>query len=163
MSRSHKRPQGQGFHHPAPDPAVYAQSLKRRGRGAAWVGFWLGLLAYLLLSMQQPLGWGILVWVLLAFLIVPGLIGLLIGKKLGAEPTAPMKFWAGLKGVAWAMAFYAFLNPILLLGRLNVEGENGARLFAVLLVTVVFALLAGGVAGLASALTAKRAPKGESV
>lgn len=156
-----RRPRGQGFSH-AVDPAAYAQALARRGRGAAWLGFWLGLLLYLLLSMQQPDGWRMPLWILLAFGIIPGLIGLLVGWKQGPEPTVPMKFWAGLKSAAWAMAFYAFLNSTVLLVRLHQPDSNGARFLAVLLTTVVYALIAGCVSGAVSALTAKRAPKGES-
>src|SRR6185437_7512329 len=112
---------------PERNQAAYAQAVARRGRGAVWLGFWLGLLAYLLLSMQQPLGWKIPVWILLAFVVIPGLIGLLIGRVQGQEPTARMKFWAGLKGAFWPMAFYAFLNPVVLLARLAEPDNNWER------------------------------------
>src|SRR5690349_7232146 len=108
MSRSHKRPQGQGFDHPVrkQNPRNSRVDQAKRERGAVWMGFWLGLLAYLFLSLQQPLGWQMPVWILLAFLVIPGLIGLLQGWRLGTDSTASARFWVGMKGVFWPMAFY---------------------------------------------------------
>ena len=161
MSRSRRRPPGQGFQHHGPGSPEFAQALARRGRGAVWIGFWLGLLGYLLLSMQQPLGWRIPVWICLAFIALPALIGLLIGRKWGPEPSSRMKFWAGMKGAAWAMALYAFANSVVALKGLATGEGNGTRFLVLLLATVVYALLAGGISGTISALTARRVRKGE--
>jgi hypothetical protein len=119
-------------------------------------GLVLGFLGYLLLSVQQPLGWTLPLWILLAFLVIPGIVGVLIGSAHGPAQTAREIFRMGMKGAGWPMAFYTAVTLLILSPRL-VRMENiGQEFLAGALVTLVYALLAGGVAGLASMMTAKR-------
>jgi hypothetical protein len=128
----------------------------QRGRQAPWAGFGIGVAGYLLLSIQQPPGWTIPGWVILAFLVVPALIGGVTGRWQGLDQEARTRFWAGGRAGGGAMALYSGLSLIAVRQRFSTNADAGQVVLVGLFVTLVYAVLAGAVAGLASALTGGR-------
>ncbi len=127
---------------------------RKPGRASAWGGFCLGLLGYLLVSVREPLEWRMPVWIILAFVVVPGLVGWVAG--LGQVPERGICFRAGLRTAGWAMFLYASLTLIVLSHRIPADAGSGQEFWAGLLVSVVYALLAGTVAGLVSMAAGRR-------
>lgn len=114
-------------------------------------GFGLALLGYLCLSLQQPPGWGVPLWGLLAFGVVPGVSGWFVGRAQGPESDPRNRFWSSAQAVGAAMAFYAGILLLILRARFRSGGDTGQVVFVWLLVIVVYAALAGLVAGVVSA------------
>src|SRR6266849_4253944 len=84
----------------------------QRGRLAPWGGFGIGVAGYLVLSIQPPPGWTVPVWAILAFLVVPGIIGYVTGRWQGLDQEARTRFWAGVRAGGGAMALYSGLSLI---------------------------------------------------
>jgi|SRR5579871_3311214 len=134
---------------------------EKQGLWRARIGFAVGLCCYLLLAIQPPLSWRIPLWIFLAFLLVPAVIGLVIGRMYRAAQPAPVRFGEGMRAGGWAMAIYTGLSLMVFWGRMGRDAE-GEEFVAGALTTVVFALLAGIVAGFVGKLAAKRPAKNES-
>ena len=119
-----------------------------RNRRAVLLGFVVGIFGYLLLSFQQPAGWGEGLWAALALLLVPALAGLVVHRAQAKDRPLGSAFLAGMKSAGWAMLFYASITLIVLASRLGAADGGEQRLLAGLLVTCIYTLLAGVVAGL---------------
>ncbi len=120
------------------------------------IGSLLGIGGYLLLSVKSPLGWGQTVWEALAFLVIPALMGLLIGRRHAGERTPGAAFADGLKAGLMAMALYASVHLISSGCALDKDaGDAGEEFVAGLFTFVLFSLLAGLVSGLISALSSR--------
>ena len=61
-------------------------------------------------------------------------------------------FFAGMKGVGWAMFFYSSITLIVLAKRVGGAGSAGEEFLAGLLTAIVFTLIAGSAAGLTNLL-----------
>ena len=128
-----------------------AQAQQRRSRGGGWGGFVVGIVGYLCLSIRQPLDWGLPLWSVLAFLLVPGLVGLVVGRVQGAMGTTAGSFGTAAKSAGKAMGLYTAVH-LLLIGGPHSSGANTSQEFlAGLLSTLLFALIAGLAAGGVSA------------
>jgi hypothetical protein len=124
----------------------------QRERRAPWAGFGIGVAGYFVLSLRQPPGWTIPVWAILAFLVVPGIIGWVTARWQGFGQEASTRFWAGGRAGGGAMALYSGLSLIAVRQRFSTGTDAGQVLLVGLFVTLVYAALAGAVAGLASVL-----------
>ncbi len=128
-----------------------AQGQQSRVQGGGWLGFALAVVGYLCVSLQQPLGWTLPLWIFLAFLLVPGLVGLVVGRQQRAGRAPGRSFWSAAKSAGNAMGLYTALH-LLLIGGPHSDGANiGEELIAGLLTIFVFALIAGLTAGAVSA------------
>ncbi len=123
---------------------------KSSGDGG-WGGFIVAILGYLFLSMRQPLDWGMPLWGFLAFLLIPGLAGLVVGRAQRGAGTPGRSFWAGLKAAGKAIALYTICHLLLLGGPHSDSANRGQEWIAGLLTTLLFTLIAGLVAGAVSA------------
>jgi hypothetical protein len=128
----------------------------QRGRRAPWAGFGTGVAGYLVLSLRQPPGWTVPVWAILAFLVVPGAIGCVTTRWQGFDQEASTRFWAAGRAGSGAMALYSGLSLIAVRQRFSTDADAGQVLLVGLFVTLVYAALAGAVAGLVSALPGGR-------
>lgn len=139
--------------------AESAQTGHRRRN--VWIGFGLGCIGYLILSLRQPLGWTIPVWALLAFLVVPICIGLTVGRGMGYDAGPGPRFRGWFRACSLVMFLYTAFN--LMIVRYNIgSGDTGQVFLVGLFVSVIYALLAGLVAGLASGWLAYRNRKEET-
>ncbi|HLK61596.1 MAG TPA: hypothetical protein VKU00_33925 [Chthonomonadaceae bacterium] len=121
---------------------------ERAGTSGRW-GFWCGILGYLLLSLQQPSGWTQTVWILLAFGLVPAIIALVVRWRQGVEVENSARFWTAWRAGSATMALYSVISLIIVGTRLGGDTVSGASHFiAGVLTMLLFALLAGSVAGL---------------
>ena len=127
-----------------------AKQSKQR-RGSFWMGLFLSLCAYLLLALQQPLDWGIPLWMLLGFFCIPVLTGYVVGRKQGFDQGAKARFGAAFRANGLAMFLYTSLSLMFVHADIG-SGGNSTMVFLVgLVVSVVYGILAGCVAGIASA------------
>lgn len=136
-------------------------STEKNGRNlrAVWLAFVIAGIGYMVLSSQQPAGWGVPVWLSLALLLIPALAGLAL-NRLQAENRPPRQaFFAGMKGVGWAMFFYASITMTVVANRVGGAGNAGEEFLAGLLTTILFTLLAGAAAGLANVLLTRMLSK----
>jgi hypothetical protein len=137
---------GEGHHgHVTSHASVVRATPNRR---AVWVGFAAGIVGYLLLSYQQPAGWGEGLWAGFALLLVPAIAGFVVNRAQGQDRAPRQAFSAGMRAAGWAMLFYAFITLIVLARRVEGSGDGGQEFLAGLLVTVVYTLFAGTVAGI---------------
>lgn len=134
----------------------------RRVRRSGWVGLAVGLLGYLLLSAEQPPGWTVPGWIFLAFLVVPGVVGLATGRLQGWEQPPGARFRAAMRAGGIAMALYTGFTLIVLRQRIHTNTDSGQIFLAGCLVTLVYAVLAGLVAGFVSARLAWRGERSRS-
>ncbi len=146
---------GQGSMHPHLKPHSSATVHEAPTLSAAGPAFWCAAAGYLLVALQQPRGWGLAVWALLAFVLVPGFAGLVGGLKVGRVGTRQAHFRQAYWAVAWAMAGYTGLNLLILRARFTGSGFAGALLVWIL-VTAVYATAAGVVAGFGASLITGR-------
>ena len=126
--------------------------VRQRGvRGGGWRGFAAALLAYLCLSLQPPLGWTLPLWIFLAFVFAPGLVGLVVGLQQRQAHAPGRSFWTAAKSAGTAMGLYTTLH-LVLIGGPHSDGANlGQEILAGLLSILLFALIAGLAAGAVSA------------
>jgi hypothetical protein len=121
-----------------------------QNRSFGWVGPAIGILGYLLLSLQQPLEWTQPVWILAAFVLIPALVGVAIGRLQVRGKPAFAAFWTGMKTGCVVMGLYTAITLMVLVHRLARPDGGEQELPVILVVTVVYALLAGAVTGSAS-------------
>ncbi len=119
---------------------------------AVWLAFVLAGIGYLMLSSQQPAGWGVPLWLALALLLIPAIGGLAINRLQAAGRPVRQAFFAGMKGVGWAMFFYASITLTVLANRVGGAGNGGQEFLAGLLTVVACTLFAGSVAGCVNVL-----------
>ena len=133
-------------------------STSARNARAVWLGFLVAAVGYFALSAQQPAGWGVGLWAVLALLLVPALTGLTVSRfQTWARPPREA-FFAAMKAVGWAMLFYATITLTVLAHR--VDGPNGGeRFLAGALVTLVYILVAGAAAGTVNLMLTRAATR----
>ncbi len=125
-----------------------AQANRRTGGGR---GLLVGVIGYLCVSLQQPLGWTIPVWGFFAFLLVPCLVGIAVGRSQKTARTTARAFWTAAKSGGTAMGLYTAVH-LLLIGGPHSDGANsGQEFLAGLLTLFAFSLIAGFAAGAVSA------------
>jgi hypothetical protein len=128
-----------------------AESQQRRVQGGGGRGIVVGFVGYLIVSLQQPLGWGQPLWIFLAFLLVPSMVGLAVGLQQKTAHAPVASFWNACRGCGTVMGLYSMLH-LILIGGPHSDGANaGQELIAGLLTILLFALIAGLVAGTVSA------------
>jgi hypothetical protein len=157
--------------HGAPEEEVarQAQEIRRAeaaraggGRLAVWAGFGIACIGYLVLSFQQPAGWGEGVWAALAFLLIPALAGLVMSRiQRGSEPLA-RAFFSAMKGVGRAMLLYAAITLIVLAHRVGRPDAAAHEFIAAAIVVVVYSVAAGAVAGLVNLMLTRLAMRKEN-
>ena len=133
-----------------------------RVRSSVRIGFCLAIAGYILLSMRQPLGWTQPIWILLAFLVIPGVAGLFVGRRHAGERTRSRAFYDGARSGVFAMACYTGFHVFKLAD--NLQKDNSQTVdewVAAFIAIIVFSSIAGLVAGLASAAASLGRPKGE--
>jgi hypothetical protein len=133
----------------------------RSARWSVLAGLGAGILGYGILSFQQPPGWTVPVWAVLAFLVVPGMAGWATGRLLGRDRLPRDRFRAGVSAGGLAMALYTAITLIVLQQRIHTEIGSGQTFLVGCLVTLVYAALAGVVAGLVSARVTWRPARGQ--
>lgn len=154
MSAHHDPPHHTTTH---PGPAHHEPVRSPQGRQAnrsdgGWRGFIVAILGYLCVSFQQPLGWGIPLWIFLAFLLVPTLTGLAVGLAQRGAGTPGRSFWTALKAAGKAIALYTIIHLLLIGGPHSDAADRGQERIAGVLTTLLFTLIAGLVAGTVSVL-----------
>ena len=128
-----------------------AQVQEQRVHSGGGRAFVAAIVGYLCVSLQQPLGWTLPLWIFLAFLLVPCLVGLLVGLRQREGRAPGRSFWTAAKSAGIPMGLYTALH-LILIGGPHSDGANaGEELIAGLLSVLVFALIAGLAAGAVSA------------
>lgn len=146
-----------GAQHSQTNPVAKAiesarQTRLRQGARGGKRGFWVALLCYLLISLQQPRGWGMPLWIFLAFLLAPGFVGLVVGQQQKILAAPGHSFWSAFKSAFWVTAFYTIIHLILLGGSHSAAANKGQEGIAVVIATLTYALVSGLVAGATSAM-----------
>ena len=131
------------------------QQSREAGRGV-WSGLAAGAVGYLLLGTQEPPEWTMPVWGLCAFVLLPGLIGFVIGRKQSLDDFPKARFRQGFLVTAPVMFCYASIAMIAARNRIGSASDMGQEMLAGTLAAAVFAALAGCVAGAVCALPAWR-------
>jgi len=144
-----------GAQHSQTEPVAKAIQMARmaratNSRSGAWRGFWVAILGYLCLAFRQPLGWGMGLWIFLAFLLVPILAGLVVGRYQRNVGAPGQSFWMAFKGVSKAMALYTILSLIFIGGSHSDSADKWQERLAGILTTALFFLITGLVAGATS-------------
>lgn len=124
---------------------------RQHARARAWQGFALACLGYLILAFQQPTEWGMILWAVLAFLVVPVGAGVFVAFQT-AESAMRARFFTGLRIGAWAMGIYTGIELCLVHSRIGSNPNTGAVFLVGSFVTLIYALLAGNACGMACAL-----------
>ena len=131
------------------------QQNREAGRGV-WSGLAAGAAGYLLLGIQEPPEWTMPVWALCAFVLLPGLIGFVIGRKQSLDDFPKVRFRQGFLVTAPVMFCYASIAMIAAHSRIGSASDVGQEMLAGTLAATVFAAVAGCVAGAVCALPAWR-------
>ncbi|MCW3100403.1 MAG: hypothetical protein JWL77_6021 [Chthonomonadaceae bacterium] len=152
MSVHHDPPHHNPAHHsPAHhEPVISAQERQQSRGDGGWRGFIVAILGYLFVSLQQPLGWGMPLWIFLAFLLVPGLAGLAVGFAQRGAGTPGRSLWTAIKSAGKAMALYTIMHLLLLGGPHSDSADRWQERIAGVLTTILYSLVAGLVAGAVS-------------
>lgn len=130
----------------------------KRANGSGCLGFFAAAAGYLLLAVQSPSGWGFPVWAVLLLLVVPLIVGTLVGRLQGPDSPQRKRFRTAFRVVGWAMFFYAGIALFLAAGRVQSVSRT-QRLPVLLFVLFVYCLFAGIVSGLAGSRLAWRTLK----
>lgn len=116
---------------------------------AAWL---IALAGYFTMFALPPTRVGVPVWLLIGFVALPALIGIVTGPA----PVTKAGLRASVRVTALSMFVYTLVSLFGLHRR--IDSSSGSSVFLVeLFVSVVFAVLAGGVAAGANALRGKLA------
>lgn len=116
-----------------------------------WMGGATGTVAYLILSVAQPLDWRLPVWAVLAFVTVPTLVAYVCSKLLGPQTESPVRFKSAFCSGAVAMFLYTSISLMIVHSRIGPISDDGHDLRIGLFVSVVYAAIAGVVAGAGAA------------
>ena len=127
-------------------------------QNSAYKCFGIGILGYLIISIRQPLGWGIPVWLLLSVAAIPGLMGLYMGRKHAGTRSFRSAFLDGVRPAAAAMTCYSLFSLGVLVTHLQPRSEQiGEEIVAAMFTAFVLAVAASVVSGMACA-AASRVP-----
>ena len=108
----------------------------------------VAVLGYAVLSFQTPAAWGPLFWGLAAFLVLPAFAGILAG---GGEGPTGRRFWRAFGIVAGSMAIYTTVGMAITRGNMH-SSDKSSDYFVYLVVAVVYAVIAGMVAGVSGTM-----------
>jgi len=108
----------------------------------------VGLVGYTILSFRQPPEWHALLWAVLAFGVIPALIGLAVSRPAAARGSVVAASWWALI----SMLIYTGSGMIRAHVRLESNPDSGQVVLIGLFVSVVYGLAAGLVAAGVSAL-----------
>ena len=111
-------------------------------------GILVGAVGYLLLSIQSPLRYTIPVWMMLALVVIPALIGVSVGAVTILREGIAAAFWVA----AMTMLTYSALNMARIHGELPMSADPGQVFLACAIVSVAYALVAGIVSAGVNAL-----------
>src|SRR5580700_7825026 len=102
-----------------------ARAAHDRGvRGSVRVGFLIALAGYLVLSAREPLGWTMHVWIVLAFVVIPSVAGLFVGRRHAGTRTRSLAFYDGVRSGVFAMACYAGIHVFTLANNLQKDNSQ---------------------------------------
>jgi hypothetical protein len=135
--------------------ATEAKARDRRARRSRWMGAGVSIAAYAVLSFHQPHEWGQLTWVVLALVVVPGVVGWLIGRAHGPGSPRGLRFRRSLAPAAAPMALYTAIWLMVLRSRIGSGGSSGEVFLVGVFVTAVYAGVAACVAGGAAAVACR--------
>jgi hypothetical protein len=131
-------------------------------RSSVRICFVIALVGYAILSLKQPLGWTMPTWIALAFVIIPGIAGLIVGRRHAGERTRSLAFMDGARGGAFAMACYTGIHVFMLADNLQKDSNQLVdEWVAAFVAVIVFSIIAGAVAGLISVAASLFKPGGE--
>ena len=111
----------------------------------------VAVFGYMALSFQSPEGWGPLVWGLVAFLILPCVVGVLAGNSVTASRAAPLKklrFRRAFSITFSVVAIYTLVGMGIVRHKMQ-SADKSTDIAIYLVVAVVYGLMAGAVAGIA--------------
>ena len=125
---------------------------KQLNRGSVALGVLVASACYLVLAMRKPHEWGLPLWSGLALALVPLLCGAIIGRGMGGDFTRAKRFRTAFYVSGLMMAIYSGIS--LMIVRSGIDSSASASAVAVvgLFVSAVYAVIAGTIAGIASAL-----------
>lgn len=126
---------------------AHEQMQVKQARNSHWVGLLIGGFVYFIL-LFTPLNPRHPLWVVLALLVVPGVIGIAIGRRMGYDAGGGSRFWRAAKACGFVMFGYAFLSMIWQRTRFPLGGDAGQVFLVWVTASAVYALVAGGIAGL---------------
>lgn len=125
------------------------QQQEKMARNSHWIGLLIGGLAYVIL-LFLPLTPRDALWHLLAFLFVPGVIGVAIGRRMGYDAGRGPRFRKAAVVCGFVMFGYTFVSLVWQRTRFDIGAEAGQVFLVWLVVSAVYALVAGLIAGLVS-------------
>ncbi len=105
---------------------------------------------YLIFSVNGPREWTIPVWISLAFLFIPAMIGFVSGRQISPEQAISKRFWTAFRNVAIGMFGYTTMSLIMLRIRISQPDSSGMVFLVGLLVSMIYAAIAGTIGGLAA-------------
>lgn len=131
---------------------VAVQEMKDGQRRAqfGFSGLALGCVGYGLLSFTSPYKMSTVPWALVAFGVIPILVGFLSGQSCPAERSRKGRFFAGFGLCGVIAAVYAGINVSIARSALSTPIDPGAMTTIVCLVSVAVGVGAGLVAGIVS-------------
>jgi signal transduction histidine kinase len=118
-------------------------------QNSVYQSFGVGIVCYLLLSIRQPLGWGIGLWLLLSVAAIPVVIGTFVGWKYRNAPRVfRAAFMDGFKPACAAMLCYSGFSLGVLLTHLQTRpGQIGEEFVAAMFTICLLSAAASTVAG----------------
>ena len=127
------------------------------GQLRPWRTFFIASALYFLLSLREISQWTQIVWFLLAFVAIPIGMAFVLGRG-GGVPFGE-RVRASLWSVGLAMGFYTAINLL----RLHAKIGSGSNVFLlVLVVSIVYAIIAGGVCAIAGLIAERFAAAKET-
>ncbi len=118
---------------------------------SGFFGFFVAVVCYFILSFFLQPQHGILLWGVVALGLFPALIGWRVGKWMGYDSPEKARFWKAVRAVGGAVWCYAFMNMIYARMQFSMSSAGGDVTFVWLLVPLVYASIAGCVAGVVCA------------
>lgn len=111
----------------------------------------VAVLGYAALSIQSPATWGLPVWGVAAFLVLPCFVGALAGRSVISGRSAPQtskRFWRAFMVTGITVAIYTVIGASIV--RHKMQSSDKSMDFAIfLIVAAVYGAMAGLVAGIA--------------
>ncbi len=115
-------------------------------------------LIYLIESVNGPREWTIPVWIAMTFLIIPAMVGFIMGRQVSPEQPASKRFWAAFVSVAIGIFAYTAFSLIMLRSRIGQPDSTGTIFVVGLLVSSIYAVIGGSVGGIAARYAYVRDP-----
>lgn len=107
---------------------------------------------YLLLSfLLFPFGASRILWLLVAFLMLPAFFGRVVGRRMGYDTPPKRRFWKAFGAVGGATWAYTFYNLVFWRSRFSLNSAGADIIFVWLIIPTLYGVLTGVIAGLVSA------------